>query len=290
MSLLANSTLQVNVYTSTIQNSKGQHLFCKYWEPSQRPRALVFLSHGYAEHSLLYEPLAQTLVSHNFLVFSHDHVGHGQSEGSRAQIDTFEKFVDDVFMHVDSIRRKHPNLDCFICGHSMGGAISILAALRKPDYFKGIILIGPAVATNPEVATPFKTTVAKILRWVAPQFPIATLDLTLVSSCPETVKKMEKDPLRFHGFCKAGFGASLVDACKEIQRRIPTITFPFIICQGEEDKLCTPEGAIFMYEKSASEDKTIKMYPKAYHSLLCEPDGIAEAVTQDILDWMTARS
>ncbi|CAL1291114.1 unnamed protein product [Larinioides sclopetarius] len=290
MGPLANSTPQVNSYTAAILNNKGQHLFCKYWEPPHRPRALVFVSHGYAEHCLLYEPLAQTLASHSFLVFSHDHVGHGQSEGLRAQIDTFDKFVDDVFKHVDIVRKRFPDLECFICGHSMGGAISILSALRKPEYFKGVVLIGPAVVTNPEVATPFKTAVAKILRWVAPQFPVAALDLSLVCSCPNKVKSMEEDPLRFHGFCKAGFGASLVDACKEIQKKIPTIAFPFIICQGEEDKLCSPEGAVFMYENAASEDKAIKMYPKAFHSLLCEPNGIAEAVTQDIVEWLSARS
>lgn len=55
---------------------------------------------------------------------------------------------------------------------------------------------------------------AKLLRWIAPQFPVATLDLSLVCSCPEQVKIMERDPFRFHGFCKAGFGASLIDACK----------------------------------------------------------------------------
>ncbi|GFU51716.1 hypothetical protein NPIL_448131, partial [Nephila pilipes] len=102
------------------------------------------------------------------------------------------------------------------------------------------------------------TALAKILRWIAPQFPVAALDLSLVCSCPEKVKKMEEDPLRFHGFCKAGFGASLVDACKEIQKRIPSITFPFVIYQGEDDKLCIPEGAALLYEKAASEDKTIR--------------------------------
>ncbi|GIX93315.1 monoglyceride lipase [Caerostris darwini] len=273
----------------SLLNRKGQSLFCKYWEPAERPRGLVFICHGYAEHCLIYEPLAKTLASNNFFVFSHDHVGHGQSEGSRAQIDTFDSFVDDVFKHTDIIRKRFSDLDCFICGHSMGGAISILSALRKPEYFKGVVLIGPAIATNPEIATPFKTTMAKVLRWIAPQFPIGGLDLTLVCSCPEQVESMEKDPLRFHGFAKAGFGASLMDACKEIQKKIPIIKFPFLICQGEEDKLCHPDGAVVMYENAASEDKTIKMYPKAYHSLLYEPNGIAETVTEDILTWIKAR-
>ncbi|GFU33589.1 monoglyceride lipase [Nephila pilipes] len=162
MAPLSSNLSHVHSYSTSILNTKGQKLFCKYWEPPEKARALVFIAHGYAEHCLLYDPLAQTLASNNFYVFSHDHVGHGQSEGIRAQIDTFDKFVDDVFNHIDLVRNKFPDLICFICGHSMGGAISILAALKKPDFFNGVILIGPAVTTNPEVTTPFKTALAKI--------------------------------------------------------------------------------------------------------------------------------
>ncbi|XP_035210099.1 monoglyceride lipase-like [Stegodyphus dumicola] len=286
----ANNSPEIRSFTSTIVNSKGKRLFCKYWEAVDKPRAMVFIAHGYAEHCLLYETLARTLALNNFFVFTHDHVGHGQSEGQRAHIDSFDQFVDDVFKHIDMTKKKFQDLSCFLCGHSMGGAISILSALRRPEYFKGVLLISPAVATNPELTTPFKTAIAKFLRWIAPQFPVASLDLSLVCSCPKEVKTMEEDPLRFHGFCKAGFGASLVDACKEIQSKIPSITFPFVIYQGEDDKLCAPEGAILMYEKAASTDKSIKMYPKAYHSLLYEPNGVAEQVVEDIIEWLTSRA
>ncbi|XP_054708604.1 monoglyceride lipase-like isoform X2 [Uloborus diversus] len=216
-------------------------------------------------------------------------VGHGQSQGRRVLIHSFHEFVDDVFKHLDMIRKKHPNLDCFICGHSMGGAISILSASRKPEYFKGVVLIGPCIATNPDLATPLKVKLAKFMRWLAPKFPVGGIDMNQVSSDPKVVKKMKQDPLRFHGFCTAGLGASLLDSCEEIQGSIPTISFPFLICQGEEDKLCIPEGALMMYEKSSSKDKTLKMYPKAYHNLLYEPNGIAQQCTSDILEWLLAR-
>ncbi|GFY08108.1 ATP-dependent DNA helicase [Trichonephila clavipes] len=41
--------------------------------PKNLLRALVFIAHGYAEHCLLYEPLAQVLASNNFFVLTHDH-------------------------------------------------------------------------------------------------------------------------------------------------------------------------------------------------------------------------
>lgn len=57
---------------------------------------------------------------------------------------------------------------------------------------------------------------AKFLRWIAPQFPVGSMDLSLVCSCPENIKEMERDPLRFHGFFKAGIGACFIDASKVV--------------------------------------------------------------------------
>lgn len=37
-----------------------------------------------------------------------------------------------------------------------GGAIAIIAAIERPDFFDGMILIASAVVTDQEIATPFK--------------------------------------------------------------------------------------------------------------------------------------
>lgn len=281
---------EVNTSTASFLNSRGKRIFCKYWEPVQKPRALVYIAHGFGEHCLPYDSLARTLVSKNFFVFSHDHVGHGQSGGSRVHIETFDHYVQDVLQHVDMMKEKFTSLPVFIFGHSMGGAICILTALKRPEDFSGVILSGPAISTNPEIVTPFKVTLARMLRWMLPHFPVGALDLSTACSCPKNLKWMLDDPLRWHGNCKAGFGACLIDATMEIQSKIPSIKFPFLMLQGEDDKLCHSTGAEMMYQKAASKDKTIKLYPKAFHCLLLEPNGIAEQVTEDIVQWLIARA
>lgn len=46
-------------------------------------------------------------------------VGHGQSEGQRAQVHDFDDYVDDTLRHVDLMREKYPNIPAFLLGHSM---------------------------------------------------------------------------------------------------------------------------------------------------------------------------
>ncbi|XP_071043663.1 monoglyceride lipase isoform X2 [Parasteatoda tepidariorum] len=258
-------------HVATICNRRGKNLFCKYFEPmnpregslsaTSDPgccRAIVFIAHGYGEHCLLYCQLARLLAFNRYFVMTHDHVGHGNSDGARAQIDTFQKYVDDVFFHIERVKIRFPDLPVYICGHSMGGTIAILAALRSPNYFDGLILIAPAVKTNPALTTPFRVNLVKYLRVIFPRFPVASLDLNLLSRCPERVKEMKDDPYRYKGYCKAGFGASLIEAMEEIEEKVSNLSVPFILLQGEYDKICIPEGAAFLNKNAESIDKTLK--------------------------------
>ena len=55
----------------------------------------------------------------NELYFFSISVGHGRSEGQRAQVHDFEQYVDDVLLHVDMILGQYPDLPAFVLGHSM---------------------------------------------------------------------------------------------------------------------------------------------------------------------------
>ncbi|EHB17627.1 Monoglyceride lipase [Heterocephalus glaber] len=154
-------------------NADGQYLFCQYWKPSRPPKALVFVSHGAGEHCGRYDDLARMLMELDLLAFAHDHVGHGRSDGERLVVSDFQIFVRDVLHHVDTMQKDYPGLPVFLLGHSMGGAIAILAAAERPGHFAGMALIAPLVLPSPESATTFKvgllevqsdTTLLKVLK------------------------------------------------------------------------------------------------------------------------------
>uniref|UniRef100_A0A673HID0 Serine aminopeptidase S33 domain-containing protein n=1 Tax=Sinocyclocheilus rhinocerous TaxID=307959 RepID=A0A673HID0_9TELE len=242
-----------------IVNADGLHLFCRYWEPDSQPKALVFVAHGAGEHCGGYADIAHSLTQHGILVFAHDHVGHGQSEGERMDIKNFQIYIRDALQHIDIMKGRYPNLPVFIIGHSMGGSISILTACERPQDFAGVVLIGPMVQMNAESATPFK------------------------------VEAYDTDELNYHGGLRVSFGMQLMDAAARIKRELPNITWPFFILHGDADKLCDIGGTHLMYNEAKSTDKNLKVYEKAYHALHHDLPETVESVLKKVSTWILER-
>merc|ERR1711953_340243 len=111
--------------TSTFELN-NEKFFATYWRPRE-VKALIFFCHGYAEYlSASYDEVAEILVKEGFLIFGHDHVGHGRSSGQRVQVSSIQDYVQPVLAHVKKVQRDYnADLPLFILGHSMGGLISI---------------------------------------------------------------------------------------------------------------------------------------------------------------------
>ncbi|KAK2841266.1 hypothetical protein Q7C36_012845 [Tachysurus vachellii] len=272
-----------------IINADGLHLFCRYWEPEAPPKALVFVAHGAGEHCSGYADVAQTLTQHSLFVFSHDHVGHGQSEGERMNIKNFQIYIRDCLQHIDLIRTRYPSLPVFILGHSMGGAISILTVCERPQDFAGVVLIAPMIQMNPESATPFKVFLAKVLNHMAPGLSIGSIDPKLVSRDPKQVQAYESDELVYHGGLRVSFGMQLMAASSRIATELPNISWPFLLLHGTADKLCDIRGSHLMHNQAKSTDKKIKVYDGAYHALHHELPETAESVLQEVITWIIER-
>ncbi|XP_064606378.1 monoglyceride lipase-like isoform X4 [Liolophura sinensis] len=242
-------------------NSDDTKIFTHVWkiEGDWKPKALVFIAHGVAEHCLWYTKVAEILVNIGCLVFSHDHVGHGQSEGDRVHIETFSTYISDVFQHCDKKRDEYPGLPLFMIGHSMGGAIAVMCGLERAKYFEGIVLIAAAIVASPEALSPFR------------------------------VERYKNDPLVWHGGLKAKWGLCMLDAMNRIQENFEQIEWPVLILHGDTDKIVDVSGATLMNEKIRSKDKTLKVYTGFYHQLHSEPGEDGERVRQDIKEWIEQR-
>ncbi|KAG9472329.1 monoglyceride lipase [Eleutherodactylus coqui] len=270
-------------------NADGQKIYCKCWKPKGQPRALVFVVHGAGEHCCRYDDLAQILSGLNFYVFSHDHVGHGQSEGDRMIVSDFQIYVRDSLQHVDLVRKAFPDLPMFICGHSMGGAISILMANERPTEFSGLVLISPLVLPNPESATSFKVFAAKILNHVLPNLSLGCIDPNSVSRNKQEVQSYVTDPLVYHGGMKVSFGVQLLNATSRVEKALPHFKLPLLLFHGTADKLCDIRGSQLMMDTVPSEDKTLKVYDKGFHALHKELPEVTSSVFQEIERWLLQR-
>ena len=85
------------------------------------------------------------------LVITHDYRGTGKSSRPTAQY-TCDDFVDDAVAILDQLNAG----PAILLGHSMGGRVALLMALKYPDRVEKIIAasVGPGVANAPPI--PFK--------------------------------------------------------------------------------------------------------------------------------------
>ncbi|KAK3800510.1 hypothetical protein RRG08_043828 [Elysia crispata] len=282
-------TFDINAKDSegSFVNANGLSIYCKYWSTDlASPRALLFMSHGAAEHVGPYTQLAELLTDQNFFVFGHDHQGHGRSEGDRVHIDDFRHYSRDVFAHIDRIKMDYPSLPVYILGHSMGGAIAIISALDRPDFYKGVVLIAPVVTADQDLIGPCQEIFGTMVSYIFPQFPVFKLDSSAISRDPAVVEAYENDPLNYHGFLKAKWAICLNNAMKEIESKLATIEWPFLTIHGEKDTLVKPIASEKLHAQSSSADKTMTIYPGAFHQLHheIEPDG--STARQELLQWL----
>jgi acylglycerol lipase len=76
--------------------------YLRYWtlpDPDKTPLALVFMSHGFSEHLGLYNLLGKAFQGRDVVLFGHDHIGHGKSDGKRVYIESVDQYVDDMYQH-----------------------------------------------------------------------------------------------------------------------------------------------------------------------------------------------
>ena len=76
--------------TSTLPSqTDGLTLTTYAWNEVREPKAVVQLSHGLAEHAGRYDRLATALNGAGYLVFAHDHPGHGATGEAAGSIGSF---------------------------------------------------------------------------------------------------------------------------------------------------------------------------------------------------------
>ncbi|XP_077497530.1 monoglyceride lipase-like [Amblyomma americanum] len=279
--------------STSFLNDAAYNIVCKSWRPGgAEPRALLFLAHGYGDHchDQSYDTLARSLAQLGVYVFSHDHVGHGKSEGPRATVSTFDVYVDDIFTHVGTERSKYSGKPVFLLGYSMGGLLVIMAAQRKRTDFAGMILLAPLLGLGANYcAPPFALTIARLLGCVLPCLPVGTMNNEMMCRDRAVVHRMDNDPLSYTGTVSVRWVAALVDALEAVHADIKAVELPLLVQYGTGDKICDPEATKQFFEKAPSKDKTIKNYEGAYHSLLEEPEGVGQQVLKDIVEWLSAR-
>lgn len=112
--------------------------------PEDRPRAIVQINHGLAEHAARYAGFARFLAGRGFASYAHDHRGHGYTKAPGATPGSFgqgasceELVLADIAAIHDLIAQEHAGVPVVVFGHSMGALLAMNFVLLHPDRIAG---------------------------------------------------------------------------------------------------------------------------------------------------------
>lgn len=260
-------------------------LYRQCWRPDSGARAAVLLVHGLGEHSGRYEYLAQHCTNRGFTVHTHDHYGHGKSEGQPGYVERFSVYLDGVRALIAHAREEDPGLPLFLLGHSMGG---LIAAAMLPDHqaeFEAAVFSGPAFKSDVEPPA-IVMALNRLLSALVPTAPVIALDPTGMSRDPEVVSAYISDPLVHHGKLASRLVAEMKKAMMTAVKRAAEVTLPLLVLHGDADPVTSPVGSAEYVDAAGSADKALKLYPGLYHEVFNEPEK--DAVLGDMTTFLEA--
>ncbi len=125
--------VEINGVTVTVRSTPGD-------DPSAEPAVFV---HGLGGSATNWTDLA-SLLRGRLAIDAIDLYGHGHSGPAPRGHYSLDVFADLVIAHIEQSGRGSVHL----AGNSMGGAVSILVASRRPDLVRTLTLVSPAVPDN----------------------------------------------------------------------------------------------------------------------------------------------
>ena len=284
--------------------------------PDGKPRAVVQIAHGIAEHIERYRPFMEFLANNGFVTAGNDHLGHGKSirvpaeQGFFAEKDGWWRVVDDMDKLHDIMSKEYPELPYVLFGHSMGSFLTRTYLIKHPDKYDAVILSGtghqsPALVLGGNAAA---SVMAKLNGTMGDGAKLDSLafgtylnkienprtKFDWLSRDTEQVDKYIADPLC--GFVgKIGLYRDMMQGIKFItnEKNIAQMNKekPVYFMSGDGDPVGDygkgVERAYKAFCNAGLHDVFMRLYPGGRHEMLNETNK--EQVYQDILNWLNEK-
>lgn len=278
------------------------------WMPQGKPRAVVQILHGMAEHIARYDRLARALCAHGYAVAGHSHRGHGQECASDKlgyfyDRDGWDIVVRDAHYVTVLLRGRFPEAKIFLLGHSMGSFMAREYAIRYGGELQALVLSGTGYYGKALCAA------GGLLAKMCPrQKPARIVDKIAFSSNNKPfepartpfdwLSRDEKEVDKYIADDRCGFlftGRAFGDffgglkALTKTERLVSLPkTLPIFILSGDNDPVGGMGAGVRRvydeYKAAGIDDVNIKLYSGARHEIFNEINR--DDVTNDLLAWL----
>ena len=282
----------IEVIETMLTTGDGINIFVRAWVPGN-PQGVLVCVQGLGGHGGYYEELARQLVLDGTLLVAPDLRGHGHSDGPRGDIDSFDCYLADIDAVVSWVSDAWRDKSIFILGESMGASIAI-QYIASPQYRMNPIHIAGLVLVSPVLRSAIRPTSGEVIHYIsslllAPIRPSIVITGREELGCrdPDFNDRLRADPL-FVRLVSARFLTRLTMWLWQSARKAHQITLPLLVLLGECDYVASRAGTSAFLRHVLARSQRIVTFPKAYHSLLHDPD--TPAVLKVLAAWLAAYS
>ena len=266
--------------TGTFRTKDGIELFTRTWL-AELPRYELLLVHGLGEHSGRWTKPMSYLVARGANVYIYDLRGHGQSEGRRVDIESFELFYSDIAEMATATANKS-GMPWVLYGHSLGGlqAAGYLLSGTNPQPNVAILSAPAMDAVVPKV----KRVAAAVFSRIAPTLAVNnSIRGEQLSKDPQVGEAYFADPL-VQVKATARIAQAIFDEQAELAPQLGDIATPTLVIHGAEDPLVPPSASAPLAQ---SEGVERRLYPTLRHEIHNEREGAD--VMGDVGDWIESK-
>jgi alpha-beta hydrolase superfamily lysophospholipase len=266
----------------------GDNDLAGYHVPAEvQTRAAILVLHAFAEHAGRHERAMRRFAARGIASYAYDHRGHGRSPGRRALVRQFDELADDALMMFDAMAQRESAHPHFLLGAGMGGVLAAHLALRRPDDFAGVILVGPTFSGGTSTSGVVRRVLPLVANFV-PTISAETHDIRGLSRNPVIVKEFREDPLTHRGGVPAQTGQELQRAAAEAIAYALDLTVPLLVIHGANDSIASIKGSRRFVEGAGSDDKRLYEIPAGHHEPFNDPGG--DTLIDEVGIWIRERS
>lgn len=294
--------------TGFIESFDKRKIWLYVWDNVKKPKAIVQIFHGMAEHAGRYEEFAKMLNTKGYIVVADDHRGHGKTAGSVENIGKYDGsniFYDTMHdeMFITKLITEEYKLPVFVFGHSYGSFIAqgYIELISQP--ISGVILCGSACMKD-RIDIFLGRKIAKAtMKHKGPDAPaklVAKMSFgaydrkvkkgSWLNTDEEEVKKYYADEYCgktlsakfYYNFFKALPRIYIKKNLKKIQKNLP-----ILIISGKQDPvgdMGKSVAKLFKLYNHLEMDVRMRLYNDARHEILNEP--IKNEVYNSILTFL----
>ncbi|HKZ69469.1 MAG TPA: alpha/beta fold hydrolase [Anaerolineales bacterium] len=212
----------------------------------------ILLLHGFSATTAEVRPLAQALHQHGYTVAGPLLPGH---KTTLDDMDTcrWQDWVSAAEGAYERLQTKCERV--FLGGESMGGILSLLLANRHPEA-AGILAYAPVIRLPLARTLIIRLTSPFVRHYTPPRRP-----LTIVDD-------------RWQGYAARPARAlrQLFALMAEVDRRLPAVTQPILIAQGQLDRTVDVRGAQRLYERIGSRVKELHWLACSTHCVILDEE------------------